>query len=762
MLFLCLKYGKEILLSFLFLFKSNLFKLKNRLIAFFTKVCFLFIFVCLTSGITAQIWEQVNDAPFRDDHTNSFGYDGNAYIFRGSPTNNGSESANEVWTYTPATDTWNLMTTFPGDSRRISIGDDWDDKYYYGFGIGGPDGLLDDLWVFDPVDTSFTELPSCPGPGRSHPSLIAHNGKVFMGAGSSFGGDLNDWWEYDIATQEWSQKQNIPGPVRHHMFHFSIGKYIYVGGGHVANWNRYDPETEEWTPIDDLPQGRVAGTQFNYNNLGFILGGDDRFHNHVPDFETFMYYSEETKEWDYLPPLPNGSRWAPSSFIVDDELFFAAGLSTIVNGGDQTMWKFDLTAINCLPATGLNAIDVDDVSAGLFWSSNSSGNLKTLFWRKVGENIWNIVNDPVAVYQLDNLEVCQEYEFRIVTSCGSNSFSSDIFTFKTDGCCVNPDILFTAVTPNSAIVEWAPITAADEYNIRWKATDGTDWTTALVEDGPYQLINLLECTEYEFQIESICMIEDIDFSESHTFLTRDCGACLDETYCSVEESFEAEFVYINKVQINDFVNISGNNGGYGNFEGAQSEEIIIGDSFTFTFEPGFQQGSFAFSLLGWIDLNSNGVFEDSEKLIQQNSVVDEITLEIVIPIDAVVGTTRMRIYYSNEVDPCSPDDAFVFGEAEDYCIVLKEEPTATIELGENELVAYPNPFQNTIVLEDKSKDQSPFDVRVVNLVGETVQCIKNFQSGEAIKLNDNINAGVYFLIVERGLESMEIRIVKQD
>lgn len=736
--------------------------MKNQLSTFLKTITFLLIFIGTISSLSSQVWEQVNDSPFRDDHTNGFGYEGNAYVFRGTPTNNGSGPANEVWTYTPATDTWNLITTFPGDPRNISIGDDWNGKYYYGFGIGGPNGLLNDLWVFDPVDTSFTQLPSCPCVGRSHPSLIAHNDKIFMGAGSSFGGDLNDWWEYDIITQEWTQKENIPGPVRHHMFHFSIGKYVYVGGGHVANWNRYDPDTEEWTPIDDLPQGRVAGTQFNYNNLGFILAGDDRFHNHVPDFETFMYYSEQTKEWDYLPPLPNGSRWAPSSFIVDDVLYFATGVSDKVNGGDGSMWKFDLSLINCLPPSELNAIDVDDTSAGLFWTTNADGLADTLKWRKVGDLDWNDVINPEAVYQLDGLEACQDYEFKIVKFCESKSTESETFIFSTEGCCLNPDLIFTAITPNSAIVEWAPIAAADEYKIRWKATGEQDWFVDVVEDSPYQLVNLDECTEYEFQIESVCTTNENEFSESLTFLTRDCGACLDESYCSVKESFEAEFVFINKVQINDFVNISGNSGGYGNFDGAKAETIIIGETFTLTFEPGFEQGSFAFDLCGWIDINGNGSFEESEKLILEQSVSDEITTEVLIPNDAVPGLTRMRIYYSNETDPCSPSDNFVFGEAEDYCLILEEKPTATIDFSRNDLIAYPNPFRNTIILEDNTNNDLGYDVKIINLIGETVHRINNYKAGQEIKLSDDSSSGVYILIVERGNESMRLRIVKQD
>jgi len=741
--------------------KTECFILKNQITCFQFILIFLLLILPFGMTITGQGWEQLNDSPFIDDHTNSFGHEGKAYVFRGIPRDNGNGAANEIWMYTPETDSWEMIMEFPGEARRISIGDDWNGKYYYGFGIGGPDELLNDLWEFDPSDMSFTQLPSCPCIGRTHPSLIAHDDKIFMGAGSSFGGDLKDWWEYDMITQEWSQKPDIPGAIRHHTFHFSSEKYVYVGGGHVSNWNRYDPETAEWTPIDDLPQGRVAGTQFNYAGLGFILAGDDRFHVHVPDFETFMFFDPSTGEWDYLPPLPNGSRWAPSSFLIDNNLYFMAGLSDVISG-DATMWKFDMSNIGCLPPNDLKAVNVDDVSAGLLWSSNSNGISDTLLWRKVGDADWNRVVDPEAVYQLENLEACQEYEFQVIKECESNTVESEIHTFTTDGCCVNPEITVNSITEKTALIEWDEILAADEYNIRWKPIEDTEWTTIAVNSGPYELTGLDDCTEYEFQIESVCAIDDIEYSESKVFLTRNCGACLDIEYCPVSEAFAAEYIYINKIEINGYVNESGNNSGYKNFDGALAEDIIIGETFNFVFEPGFEGGAFPFGLTGWIDLDGNGNFEESEMVISVPAVTQEISREVLIPMSASPGLTRMRIHYSDETDPCKEGGNFIFGEAEDYCLNLLEMTTSAEnpDLEKYSLEVFPNPFQNALILKDRMNSRNSYDVEIINTVGEQIYRDSDYRLGEKINVSERLKAGVYFLIAENKDERMEFKVVK--
>ncbi|MFT4661077.1 MAG: N-acetylneuraminic acid mutarotase [Patiriisocius sp.] len=300
----------------------------------------------MSAGLSAQEWIELNDPPIHKHHSNGFVYEGKAYIMEGIYDDDGPDNiSNEMWEYDIATDSWTELENFPGESRSIAIGDDWNGKYYYGFGrMGGFSGYFNDLWEFDPEDLSFTQLPSCPCEGRSHPALIAHNDKIFMGTGSGPDGNMDDWWEYDISTQVWSQKPGIVDS-RHHPYFFSIDDNVYVGGGHASTWWQYNPAAEEWNAIDNLPLGRVAGTQFDYNGKGYVLAGDDAFHDHLATSETFMRYDADTDEWEYLPPLPNGSRWAPSSFVWEDFIYYFGGLN-FDDLSDVSMWKFDLSNLD--------------------------------------------------------------------------------------------------------------------------------------------------------------------------------------------------------------------------------------------------------------------------------------------------------------------------------------------------------------------------------------------------------------------------------
>jgi N-acetylneuraminic acid mutarotase len=216
-----------------------------------------------------------------------------------------------------------------------------------GFGrVGGKN--YNDLWEYDPMTEVWTELDSLPGVGRAHPALIAGSGKIWVGLGSGPNGNMKDWWEYDIATNMWEEQPDLPSVERHHPYYFEVDGLPYVGFGHGAgifrDFYRFDFENDLWIPLDSFPdQGRVAGTQFSYGGKGYILSGQGEDHN---DLETgeFWEYDPETDTWKQLVAHPEGSRWAPGSFVLNDEVFVLCGNQQGV-GNLTSMWRADLPEV---------------------------------------------------------------------------------------------------------------------------------------------------------------------------------------------------------------------------------------------------------------------------------------------------------------------------------------------------------------------------------------------------------------------------------
>ena len=72
----------------------------------------------------------------------------------------------------------------PRRARGYTIGDTWNGEAWMGFGLND-NGAMNDLWKFDPVTETWTEMASCPCEPRYHPAFVAHEGHIYMGMGSS-------------------------------------------------------------------------------------------------------------------------------------------------------------------------------------------------------------------------------------------------------------------------------------------------------------------------------------------------------------------------------------------------------------------------------------------------------------------------------------------------------------------------------------------------------------------------------------------------
>jgi N-acetylneuraminic acid mutarotase len=309
----------------------------------FLNLCFLFAH--------AQTWETLASLPASAQerhHPTTFSIDGIGYLVCGADDN--AVSMNDFYSYDPQTNTWTTKTNFPGPSRGFAYAVESETKGYMGFGYQYEPGnsieqYLADLWEYDPLTDTWTELAPFPGSARIHPAMVYLNGKIYVGCGGDALGDLGDWWEYDIDTDTWTAKATFPGSDRHHPYYFAIGDYAYVGMGHSGpnifkDLYRYDPNTDSWQQMADIPdQARVAGTQFSFGGKGYMLSGQGNTHQNLPTGE-FWEYDPLTNSWLQLTPHPGEGRWAPGSFVINGAVYFMCGESN--SGLEKDMMRYQI------------------------------------------------------------------------------------------------------------------------------------------------------------------------------------------------------------------------------------------------------------------------------------------------------------------------------------------------------------------------------------------------------------------------------------
>jgi len=165
--------------------------------------CFLsyILILVLTSSVPIHAqWVSVSSPPanFRTDHTYGFALNGMGYLVAGTDAD--GNYTDSFFQYDPQLDEFTQLDDFPGGARGYAIGDTWNGKAYFGFGLstGSATPFKNDLWEFDPTTQTWTELAECPCEARIHPAMVAQNGKIFVGMGGGTFGDLKDWWIYDM------------------------------------------------------------------------------------------------------------------------------------------------------------------------------------------------------------------------------------------------------------------------------------------------------------------------------------------------------------------------------------------------------------------------------------------------------------------------------------------------------------------------------------------------------------------------------------
>ena len=240
-----------------------------------------------------------------------------------------------------------------------------------------------------------------------------------------------------------------------------------------------------------------------------------------------------------------------------------------------------------------------------------------------------------------------------------------------------------------------------------------------------------------------------------------------EGYCANAGS--SDFEWINEFEAQALDNLSGNDGGYGDYT-ALSASGNVGNPVNLTLTPGYAGSAYDEYWVVYLDLNRDGVFQSSERVFR-NHGVGVLSGGFTIPGDASTGPTRMRVMMKWGCYPNSACEVVDFGEVEDYTFhiygpTIKVDPTFAGNWGVAEddgpapeqriefTKLYPNPVliaQNDVLtVEFRVPDAKPnMTVRVIDIRGGATYLEQNISADAGInEVNVNLGAlanGVYMI-----------------
>ena len=234
-------------------------------------------------------------------------------------------------------------------------------------------------------------------------------------------------------------------------------------------------------------------------------------------------------------------------------------------------------------------------------------------------------------------------------------------------------------------------------------------------------------------------------------------------YCDSKGN-RSTYEWIDNVELGGMTNATAGNGGYGDFTNKVAT-LGQGSSNSMVVSAGFASTAYTEYWAVWIDFNQDGTFADSEKVISgSSSSANNLTATVVVPSNATLGQTRMRVSmkYNAAQTSC---ETFADGEVEDYTVNIvsvarQENPISGERLGSDEninLMVYPNPAVNTVEVKFASKADN-ITYRIVNVIGRVVQTGRLDSS----KINvSSLNTGMYILEVNDGQKSLTTKLLKK-
>ena len=270
----------------------------------------------------------------------------------------------------------------------------------------------------------------------------------------------------------------------------------------------------------------------------------------------------------------------------------------------------------------------------------------------------------------------------------------------------------------------------------------------------FAVTGLTASTAYTFNVRAKDAAGNVSLNSNTVSVTTLAVSTV--TYC-VSRGNNTVDEFINRVQLGTINNLSGNNGGYGNYT-ALSTNLVRGRSNSITITPTWTGVIYSEAYRVWIDYNRDGDFLDTgEQVVNVTKTkTTPIARSFTVPTTALLGTTRMRVSMKYNASPTSCE-TFTDGEVEDYSVNIvatarfDEDQTAKLEFN-----LYPNPVRDGIL--NFSDLESESNYRIFSMMGQEL--------GNGKIQNNSVNVsslrtGTYLIEVSNGSSSTTKRFIKE-
>lgn len=194
-------------------------------------------------------------------------------------------------------------------------------------------------------------------------------------------------------------------------------------------------------------------------------------------------------------------------------------------------------------------------------------------------------------------------------------------------------------------------------------------------------------------------------------------------YCKAK-ALNSTYMFINRVEFAGIDTITGDNGGYKYFNKACGK-ISAGQTYPICVTPGFLTNTYNVYWKIWIDFNADGFFDPVTEEVVYGFGTTTMCATLTMPQYLPSKQTRMRVIMSFSGYPASPCSSPLYGEVEDYCILMNG---AVAALPEND----PKPFAFIPVQLHCAKDCEENEKRILE-----------YKNSGDLKIREQLNPAFY-------------------
>jgi hypothetical protein len=419
-------------------------------------------------------------------------------------------------------------------------------------------------------------------------------------------------------------------------------------------------------------------------------------------------------------------------------------------------------ANECLAPFGVVIDSQDGLDFSISWSALETAQSFNIRYREVGVANWEQINNwNTQSFNLTELLWCTTYEVQLQSNCEWQSSDwTQSHLFETDGCCIAPDLSGLQLTDESETslsFSWENVLAATAYELGIAVTGSEAYTYYVSEGNAYSFVGLEPCKSYDIILQTVCEGgEGSGFTQEITEITPGCGNCTDFDFCG-SLSQDASDEWISLVYLNEISNSSGSDGGYGDYTDI-STPLVRGNNYEIILHPGFAGFQYSEYFRAWIDYNQDGIFGEDELVFDAGQASSSpVTGDIVVPENAIVGSTRLRVsmkYYGFFGSPQVACETMEYGEVEDYCVVIEE----MVGLGEKNPTAfeiYPNPVSSSLQI-IFSGDPEGAVISLIDFSGRLLFQQRMESAATALDIS-SLASGMYFLKIGKDGEGTQTR-----